>query len=224
METFAVIGNGKTGSYVAQALGNRCVAEFGRSKPIQPQNFPLVDAIIAFVPGPAVQSLIPILMEIDKPVVWGSTDFEWPSDMDEQLKKRGLKWVHGQNFSIGMQVIRRALQSMSTDLARLDQASVHIKDIHHTEKLDAPSGTALKWQQWLGKEYPISSERVGDVRGIHELHIETAGEQMNVRHQAKDRSVFASGAIWAAEQLCDFDENGLLTFEYLFDKVNEHGI
>ena len=59
METFAVIGNGKTGSYVAQALGNRCVAEFSRSKPIQPENFPLVDAIIAFVPGPAVQSLIP---------------------------------------------------------------------------------------------------------------------------------------------------------------------
>ena len=47
---------------------------------------------------------------------------------------------------------------------------------------------------------------------------------MNVRHQAKDRSVFASGAIWAAEQLSDFGENGLLTFEYLFDKVNEHEI
>ena len=130
------------------------MAVFGRSKPIQPENFPMVDAIIVFVPGPAVQSLIPTLMEIAKPVVWGSTGFEWPSNMDEQLKKRGLKWAHGQNFSMGMQVIRRALQSMSTDLARLDQASVHIKDIHHTEKLDAPSGTALKWQQWLGNDYP----------------------------------------------------------------------
>ena len=71
METFAVIGSGKTGSYVVQALGDRCVAVFGRSKPIQPENFPMVDAIIAFVPGPAVQSLIPTLMEIAKPVVWG---------------------------------------------------------------------------------------------------------------------------------------------------------
>ena len=47
----------------------------------------MVDAIIAFVPGPAVQSLIPTLMEIAKPVVWGSTGFEWPSDIDEQLKR-----------------------------------------------------------------------------------------------------------------------------------------
>ena len=224
METFAVIGSGKTGSYVVKALGDRCKAIYGRSRPVVPEEIRDIDAIIAFVPGTAVYSLIPVLLQIGKPVVWGSTGFEWPSDMDEQLKKNGLKWVHGQNFSMGMQVIRRALQAMSNDLSRLDKASVQIKDIHHTEKLDAPSGTALKWQQWLGQEYPIHSERVGDVHGIHELHIETAGEELGVRHQAKDRSIFASGAIWAAEQLSEMEENGLLTFEYLFDKVNEHGL
>ena len=224
MERFAVIGSGKTGSYVVKALGDRCKAVYGRSRPVQPEELRDVDAIIAFVPGTAVHSLIPELLKIGKPVVWGSTGFEWPSDIDEQLKERGLQWVHGQNFSIGMQVIRRALQSMSNDLAQLDQVSVKINDIHHIEKLDAPSGTALKWQQWLGKEYPISSKRVGDVYGIHELDIQAAGEEFSVRHQAKDRSIFASGAIWAAEQLSDFEENGLLTFEYLFDKVNEHGV
>ena len=224
MKKFAVIGSGKTGSYVVKELGERCVAVFGRSKPVNPDELSLVDAIIAFVPGPAVPSLIPSLIEIGKPVVWGSTGFEWPSDMDEQLKKQGMKWVHGHNFSLGMQVIRRALQSMSTDLARLEGATITIKDIHHTEKLDTPSGTALKWQQWLGNDYPISSERVGDVRGIHELLIQTAGEQMTVQHKAKDRSIFASGAIWAAEQLNDYGENGLLTFEYLFDKVNKNGV
>ncbi|MEX2363919.1 MAG: dihydrodipicolinate reductase C-terminal domain-containing protein, partial [Balneolaceae bacterium] len=85
------------------------------------------------------------------------------------------------------------------------------------------SGTALSWKQWLDREAKVTSEREGDVNGIHELTLRTEMEKISLRHEALDRSLFAEGAIWAAEQLITNKKikPGIMAFGQLFDLIME---
>ena len=87
---------------------------------------------------------------------------------------------------------------------------------HHRGKLDAPSGTALALQTLLreadpDRDYPITSVRSGWVPGSHALEIDAAYESLQVTHVARDRAVFAVGAVLAAEWL--IGRRGIFTFE-----------
>jgi 4-hydroxy-tetrahydrodipicolinate reductase len=81
----------------------------------------------------------------------------------------------------------------------------HIVETHHAAKVDAPSGTARAVQERLagslGQPVPISSVRVGAVPGTHELLLDGAFEQIRLVHEARDRRVFADGALQAARWL-----------------------
>jgi len=78
----------------------------------------------------------------------------------------------------------------------------------------------LSWKEWLNREVAISSERKGDVKGIHQLEMKTKYESVFLRHEALDRAVFASGAIWAAEQLIKQSHlRGIFSFAEIFDQV-----
>ena len=97
-----------------------------------------------------------------------------------------------------------------------DSYHFELSETHHTEKKDAPSGTALMWEQWLGEKIDnIESKRIGDVVGIHELTLVTDNERIKLNHEALDRKIFAQGAIWAAKKLITDKtlKNGLLNFE-----------
>ena len=92
--------------------------------------------------------------------------------------------------------------------------SVH--EIHHTKKLDSPSGTALHLKKLLPDSTAVTAERIGDVPGIHTVTVELPGEIVSLRHEAKNRTVFASGAIYAAENLILGLPAGIHQFEILF--------
>ncbi|HEX8907434.1 MAG TPA: dihydrodipicolinate reductase C-terminal domain-containing protein, partial [Longimicrobiaceae bacterium] len=81
----------------------------------------------------------------------------------------------------------------------------HIIETHHTAKKDAPSGTAglveRAARQALGRAVPITSVRVGHVPGTHELVLDAPFEQITLTHTARDRRVFADGALAAARWL-----------------------
>ena len=98
----------------------------------------------------------------------------------------------------------------------LPQAELSLLDIHHAQKVDAPSGTAKLIHSWLTHPCPISSTRAGDEIGTHILELSNAYEQLSITHRALNRTVFASGALWAAQVL--FQNNhmcGLYNFEDL---------
>jgi 4-hydroxy-tetrahydrodipicolinate reductase len=82
---------------------------------------------------------------------------------------------------------------------------VHIVETHHAAKTDAPSGTAIaigeRVEDGLGRAVPVSSIRVGSVPGTHEVLLDAAFEQISLRHEARDRRVFADGALAAARWL-----------------------
>ncbi len=216
----AVIGTGKTGSYVAHQLGEQAVLFDEDNKPTTSE-LKKTDAAIIFVPGNAAAEIIDIVLEAGIPAVWGTTGYEWPADLPSRVKTSNTKWVIGSNFSLGMNLVRKAIEIFGKGSDLLDSPNFHIHEVHHTQKQDAPSGTAISWQKWLGKESVISSDRQGDVKGIHNLHIKTAGESIYLKHEAHDRSVFADGAIWTANFLLEHTmiEPGLYPFSDIFDRA-----
>ena len=170
--------------------------------------------IVSFLPGEAFHALIPVLLETKKPVVTGSTGFSWPSQFDKTLQEKKLTWIHATNFSLGVVVLKQLIERLHQVDHLFKDKTLSIHEVHHTKKLDAPSGTALSMKEWLDEPCNITSERTGDVVGLHTLTLETNGEILRLVHEAKDRTLFAEGALWAANYITKNKmEPGLFAFQ-----------
>jgi 4-hydroxy-tetrahydrodipicolinate reductase len=218
--TYSVIGTGKTGSAVVEFLGEAAVP-FNSEKPATADALKETDIAIIFVPASAAADVSEAVLEAGIPAIWGTTGYEWPEDLPDRVKEANSRWVIGSNFSLGMNLVRKALNILGKGSDLLADPSFHIHEVHHVHKQDAPSGTALSWQEWLGKKSHISSDRQGDVKGIHNLHIKTAMESIRLEHEAHSRSLFAEGAVWAANYLLGhpYILPGVYPFSDLFDKA-----
>ncbi|MBP9674930.1 MAG: hypothetical protein KBD63_07530, partial [Bacteriovoracaceae bacterium] len=203
---------GKTGSEVQKLLSpDNLVGPFNKRNPPTKENLEKADVVIVFVAGSEISSLIPLLLETNLPVIWGSTGVVWPTDLQDKLKAKNLCWIHSHNFSLAMMIIKKMLSSFSEIKNLLPDGKFSLSETHHVHKKDAPSGTALSMQEWLGFEIPLTSVREGDVIGIHELIFETAFEKINLKHTAKSRALFAQGALWSAQQLLQKKQKNEIT-------------
>jgi len=225
----ALLGKGKTGSKVidfASKNSGITLTVFDSKTPITCESLEGHNIVISFIPGDAFKKLIPCLIECNLPVVTGSTGFEWPNDINEKLKEEKLKWIYAHNFSLGINIVKEMIETLAKAKDLFTSSSYSIHETHHTDKKDAPSGTAISFDQWLGYgiDAKITSERTGDVIGEHELSFECEDEKITLKHEAKDRSIFARGAIWAADILLE-DETiptGLNTFHnVVMNKLTE---
>lgn len=203
----ALLGKGKTGSRIIELVNNEPGASlevFDRAHPPERNALARHDIIISFLPGDAFLQYIPELMASGVPVVTGSTGFEWPGGrkaFSDKLSGKGLFWVHANNFSLGMSLIRQMIRILGMAGLLYEDCSYSLKEVHHTGKRDAPSGTALTWKQWLNQPVEILSERTGDVTGEHTLTLDASGERISIHHSALNRDLFASGALWAARMV-----------------------
>lgn len=217
----ALIGAGKTGRYVKDLAGSEDrVTVFDEFNKPDAERLSESDVAIIFVPGRAAGELIAPVLESGIPAAWGTTGYDWPEDLPERVRTAGTRWILASNFSLGMHLVRRSIQIIGRGADLLKDPGFHIHEIHHTDKLDAPSGTALSWKEWLGKEEAqITSSREGDVKGIHSLHVKTDYESIQIRHEAHDRAVFAHGALWAARFLIENRsvEPGVYPIESIID-------
>lgn len=118
--------------------------------------------------------------------------------------------VYSPNMSIAVNVSFKLLEIAAQVLN--DKVGVAIHDIHHRDKKDSPSGTALKMGEIIarawGKELPLpeidfSSNRVAEVKGDHTVLFALEDERLEIRHQAENRSLFARGALRAAKWLAN---------------------
>lgn len=216
----ALIGAGKTGSHVERLAGEDEVIIFDADNKPTAQALGACDVAILFVPGSAADELIEPLLESGIPAAWGTTGYRWPEDLPERVKVHGARWIVAPNFSLGMSLMRKCLQIIGNGSDLLEDPEYHIHELHHIHKQDAPSGTALKWKEWLGRDdVYISSSREGDVKGVHTLHVKTPFESLYLKHEAHDRGVFAHGALWAARFLVNNSAilPGLYSFESMID-------
>ncbi len=216
----SVIGTGKTGSAVVEVLGGNAVP-FNNENPPTVEKLKKTDIAIVFVPGNSAEEIVELLLKAKILSVLGTTGYEWPDNLNKRVKDAGSAWIIGSNFSLAMNLVRKSLELFGAGSSLLDNPEFHIHETHHVHKKDAPSGTALSWQKWLGKKSTISSIREGDVKGIHELHIKTENESIFLKHEAHNRKLFAEGAVWAAKYLLENPsvDSGVYSFPTIFDEA-----
>lgn len=218
---FSVIGTGKTGHHLLSLLSpEEIVGPFNKKTPPTLAALQEADAHIVFTTGPVMEKLIPLLLQSKRPVISGATGVNWPPKLNQTLIDLGLPWICSYNFSISMNLMLAMAKMVSKNLHLFSCPTLSIEETHHKDKKDTPSGTALKLNQCFQEEVPIASHRVGDEMGKHLLHLATPHEEMALSHDAKDRRIFAEGAVWAAKELIwEPHLKGLIWFEELMQTL-----
>lgn len=205
----AIIGPGKMGSAVAdlaRARGADVVATLGAGMPITADSLRNADVAVEFTDPTAAAANVRACILAGCPVVVGTTGWydELPA-ITALVAESGGAVLWAANFSLGVHALSQLVRRAGEVFARLPGFDAAMVETHHTEKKDAPSGTARMLQKdfvagW-GKELPITSVRVGSVPGTHTLILDGAFEQIVISHEARDRRVFAEGALVAAKWL-----------------------
>lgn len=199
----ALLGKGKTGGKVLELLVQNNIPH----TVFDSQNHPTLeklknhDVVISFLSGEVFKDYLTLLVDSKIPVITGSTGLVWPVNFDQKLKDQNVKWIYATNFSLGMNLIQQMILILKEADSIIKNVHYQMNEIHHTKKLDAPSGTALSWIKWLDHDVDITSERSGDVIGIHELKLITPTEEITLKHEALDRKIFAEGALYAANKI-----------------------
>ena len=222
-----LLGQGKTGSLVAEVATERghrvtAITEFENRGGtwLTAGNLRDADAVIDFTTPEAVLANIAGCVAARKPMVVGTTG--WYGELDrvrQEIERADTGFVFGANFSYGVnlffQIARAAAPALHHGYAG------HITERHHVHKKDAPSGTAIALQRGLaqvsGVQLEITSEREGDVPGIHALELSAAGDRMVLTHEVKSRRTFAEGAVLAAEWIVG--KTGFFDFKDIFAQL-----
>lgn len=213
MTRIAILGDGKMGELlVALAPGMECevVAHLGAARTAQGLDraaFGGAEVAVEFTVPTAAAGLVRGCASAGIPVVSGTTGWEEERPAVEAFVREStgaLLWAP--NFALGVhlfgKVVAEAARLFAGPGAGFDARLV---ETHHAKKLDAPSGTARHLvalaERAGGHAIPVTSIRSGDVTGTHELQFDAPYEQVRLVHEARDRRVFAAGALSAARWL-----------------------
>lgn len=177
------------------------------------------DMVIEFSTPGSVLGNIRRCFDFHLPVVVGTTGW---NEKEDQVKKWCLDEqqaiLAASNFSIGVNILYSLTRQLSRIIDDLDDYEISLEEIHHIHKLDAPSGTAIKLaeiileavdrkKRWVNhlqgspEELQVLSVREGEIHGIHKISCESDSDKLTLKHIAKGRKGFATGAILAAEWL-----------------------
>jgi len=155
-------------------------------------------------------------MQAGVAVVIGTTG--WYDQLDtlhELARTHGGRALWSPNFAPGVQLVLALAEAAGRLFRHAPAFDAHLVETHHTAKLDAPSGTAIamrdRVERTLGRVVPVTSVRVGAVPGTHELVLDAPFEQVRITHEARDRRVFADGALAAARWLAARRQTGVYT-------------
>lgn len=137
-------------------------------------------------------------------VVSGTTGWTTQiEDVKREMASVGGSLFWTSNFSLGVNIVMEINKRLALIMKKYDGYSVDLTEVHHTEKKDAPSGTAIvladQIETYYGTRPQIESVREGMVPGIHEIRYNSAVDIITLRHEAKSRDGLALGAVLAAE-------------------------
>ena len=237
----ALIGYGKMGKIIGKLLLER---NHRISFTIDQENQPEIhnilpdntDICIEFTGPDSAFENLSILIKNKLPVVCGSTGwYDRMEQIRELVIQHDTSFVAASNFSIGVNLFFEAAQNLATIMKNHLNYNVSINETHHTEKLDAPSGTAITLSEEVRKvmdrytgyslnekvsddQIPVFAFREENVPGTHELTFKDEIDEITLRHVAFNRTGFALGAVVAAEYIVD--KKGVFTIREILKLLN----
>jgi 4-hydroxy-tetrahydrodipicolinate reductase len=228
----ALIGYGKMGKEIEKIAldrGHEIVLKIDITNPedLTIANLQKADVAIEFtIPSSAVSNY-KLCFEAGIPVVSGTTGWlERLPEVHQLCKTLNGTFFHTTNFSLGMNIFFALNQKLAELMANRSEYTIEMKEIHHTQKLDAPSGTAITLAEGILKNIPqkkswvnhstsqtdelgIISVREGQVPGTHSINYDSEVDYIEITHCAKSRKGLAFGAVLAAEY--SFGKKGILS-------------
>lgn len=205
----------------------RLIIDQNNKEDLNGKNLKGIDAALEFsIPDTAFNNIVKCL-GLKIPVVSGTTG--WLSDYEkavEVCRINNSSFLHSTNFSIGVNILFRLNIELARYMSRLMEYSPSIEEIHHTGKIDAPSGTAItlaggitvnnpKYKGWSPENdktenlISVRSIRTGSVPGTHIITWDSEVDSIILRHEARSRKGLALGAVVAAEFI--HDKKGVFT-------------
>jgi len=236
-----LIGYGKMGKTIeklAASKGHNIILRISSSNALElnAKNLKSLDVAIEFTNPDAAPKNLEILAENKIPTVCGST--AWLHDYDRicnLYQENQTPFLYASNFSIGVNIFFKLNRYLAQLMNVYSAYDVNMLEVHHTEKKDAPSGTAVtlaetvittldrkeKWvndQSTENKNLDIISERKADVKGTHVINYTSQIDDISIAHIAHSRDGFASGALLASEWIQN--KKGIFSFEDVMDSKN----
>jgi 4-hydroxy-tetrahydrodipicolinate reductase len=212
----ALLGYGKMGKViekVALSRGHQIVLRKTSSSSFE--GLENVDVAIDFsIPDAAVGNIMSCF-DTNVPVICGTTG--WLSQYDEMVtlcKVKNGAMIYASNFSLGVNLFFEMNTYLAKLMSKFDQYKVRMEEIHHTQKLDSPSGTAItlandiinqsQYTNWAlenanANEVLINAKRIENVPGTHAVIYDSEIDSIEIKHIAHSRAGFALGAVIAAE-------------------------
>jgi 4-hydroxy-tetrahydrodipicolinate reductase len=230
----ALIGYGKMGKAIEEIAlqkKHRIVLKIDDQNinELTKENLQKADVAIEFTsPQSAVHNIL-LCFDAGVPVVCGTTG--WVAEMSAvQQKCKELKgsFLYASNFSIGVNIFFELNKKLATLMSKQLQYDVSIEEIHHTEKKDAPSGTAItiaeaiiesssQKNKWVNRpsveaeELAITSKRIDPAAGTHTIKYTSGVDDIEIIHTAHNRKGFAAGALLAAEFI--YNKKGIFSMK-----------
>lgn len=243
----ALVGTGQMGEAVAQVAEDRghvIETRFHSGRPFEaadPTSVEGVDVAIDFSLPSLALTHIRRYCEWGQPVVVGTTGwYDHLDTVEDLVDEHGASLLYAPNFSMGIAVVRRAIEGVLPLLDQLEDYDPFVQELHHTQKVDSPSGTAqmlgdvlveglerkdqveteTQHQRIDPSAVHVTSTRAGGVYGEHTVGFDGPYDRVAVEHRAKNRRGFAAGAVRAAEWL--LGREGLFTLDdVLEDWLND---
>ncbi|MGS2739860.1 4-hydroxy-tetrahydrodipicolinate reductase [Sinomicrobium sp. M5D2P17] len=212
----ALLGYGKMGKMIEQIAISRnheIVAKIDNE--FTAQDIAVADVAIDFSVPSAAFGNITSCLENGVPVISGTTG--WLDNYDKAVElchKQGGAFIYASNFSLGVNIFFQLNEYLARMMSNLKEYQVSMEEIHHTQKLDAPSGTAITLAEGIIKnssktgwqldkaganEIPITAKRIENVPGTHSIRYSGKVDDIEITHTAHSREGFALGAVIAAE-------------------------
>jgi len=242
----ALIGYGKMGQIIEKIAIDRnheivLIVDENNRDQITVKDLQQADIAIDFSTPSSVLENIDLCLEANLPLIVGTTGwYDQLEDVKEKCASGNNSLLYGSNYSIGVNVFFHINKLLAKAMSPYKQYEVQVEEIHHTQKLDAPSGTAITIAEGILGNYDgksswinnvigeddiipkndqllIESHRLEDVPGTHTVLYSSEVDQIEFKHTAHSRAGFALGAVIAAEWLLEHPGFHNVTDMFNFD-------
>jgi 4-hydroxy-tetrahydrodipicolinate reductase len=243
----ALLGYGKMGKIIEKIALSRkheivLTIDHETLHDLTPENLQKADVVIEFTTPASVLSNIEQCFNANVPIVVGTTGwYEKLPEVKQQCVEGNKSLLWASNFSIGVNVFFHVNKLLAKVMNKYPYYEVQVEEIHHTQKMDSPSGTAItiaegiinntdtknEWVNVLttddndddanvaANQLLIESLRIDSVPGTHTVIYDSEVDSIEFKHTAHNRNGFALGAVLAAEWL--HDKKGFYSVEAMFD-------